>query len=432
MTTIDQVIAANEELTLAIEHLSSKCTPLSFKGMSAALEEAQEDSKEQAKEGVWAKFKAFLARIKEWFMGLFKKRESKLDELAKMEADIKKAVDSWKNSDPFKESMERFKETMAKSTMNLNSSIEAIRKQQKETAEKEQQEKEEQERAQQEQQQAAAQKEQERKQRVEADTAAARKRMQDATAVFDSKRSEVVKAAIPAVDEYLRKKFTGELSSVIKIIMSVKTQGDDIAIGKQILHALDSAKVRILRIDRILDNLASGKGSGVQDYEDGTKVDVATIREILAGSEEAQGWLSGIEGHSHEELIRAYRRYCGYVVDICSTLSANLLKRIDLAIKETIEDSEKLAQKEGMDQAAIAAVQKIYTEEIAPISADLSKTIMVYGDSLKQATAIGHLNYGAIDAIRTAAKQVLGEETYNSLNWSETIGALANEVMGSK
>ena len=40
MFTIDDVIQANEDLSLAIETYASACKPLKFKGMSFALEEA--------------------------------------------------------------------------------------------------------------------------------------------------------------------------------------------------------------------------------------------------------------------------------------------------------------------------------------------------------------------------------------------------------
>lgn len=73
MTTIEQVIQANEDLSLAIETYASACKPLKFKGMSFALEEAQGDGKEQAKKSVFERLRAFVKRIIDWAVGLFSK-----------------------------------------------------------------------------------------------------------------------------------------------------------------------------------------------------------------------------------------------------------------------------------------------------------------------------------------------------------------------
>ena len=78
MTTIDQVVAAHEALAVAVENYTTayKGQTASRNGrFSAALEEAQEDSTDQAKKTMWDRFKAFLARIREWFKKLFSKQE---------------------------------------------------------------------------------------------------------------------------------------------------------------------------------------------------------------------------------------------------------------------------------------------------------------------------------------------------------------------
>ena len=79
MTTIDQVVAAHEALAVAVENYTAayKGQTVSRNGrFSAALEEAQEDSTNQAKKTMWERFKAFLARIREWFKKLFSKQEA--------------------------------------------------------------------------------------------------------------------------------------------------------------------------------------------------------------------------------------------------------------------------------------------------------------------------------------------------------------------
>lgn len=436
MSTIDQVVAASENLSLAIEAYHAACTPLKLRGFSFAMEEAQEDGKEQAKATAWERFKAFIKRIKDWFMGLFKKRQSELDKIEQQEAQIKKFISDWKKNDPLKDTMDKFRADMEKSRNEIQERWgESLNKMRDNMKARDAERAAEAKRRQEAQTEADAKTAADNKQREEEfakQQGELRAKMQEAHKVFAAKRSEILEAAKASVDELLRKKFSSEIPSVMKIVMSVEGSGDDVALGREILTYLDEAKVRIVRIDRILLNLSKGQDSGVKDYEDGTKINIEKLKDIFSGNERSEAWIKGIPQHSHEELIRGYNRYCGYVVNICSTLGANLLRRIDDTIKNTVETTEELSQKEGIDVAGIAAVQKIYAEEIAPISSDISKIIVVYGDSLKQATAIGHLNYGILDAVKKAAQQVLGEETYHSLNWSETVGVLANEVIGKK
>lgn len=75
MNTIDSIVAANEELTLAIENFNACAKPMSFGRISFALEEAQGDAKEDAKKTLWERFKAFLARIVSFFTSMRKKRK---------------------------------------------------------------------------------------------------------------------------------------------------------------------------------------------------------------------------------------------------------------------------------------------------------------------------------------------------------------------
>lgn len=87
MNTIDSIIIANEELTLAIENYNACAKPMSFGRISFALEEAQEDAKEEKKSTVWEKIKALCARIAAWFrqrkealFALLKKKQDKVKE----------------------------------------------------------------------------------------------------------------------------------------------------------------------------------------------------------------------------------------------------------------------------------------------------------------------------------------------------------------
>lgn len=75
MTTIDQVVAANESLLAAIEQHQTFFQGKSHKSMSFALEQAGDDSEKESKKGIIARFMAFIKRIIDWFRNLRKKRE---------------------------------------------------------------------------------------------------------------------------------------------------------------------------------------------------------------------------------------------------------------------------------------------------------------------------------------------------------------------
>lgn len=76
MTTIAQVIEANESLNAAIENYNAMRVVRPMVGrISFALEEAQGDAKEDAKQGMWQRLLAFLKRIWEFVTGAKKKRK---------------------------------------------------------------------------------------------------------------------------------------------------------------------------------------------------------------------------------------------------------------------------------------------------------------------------------------------------------------------
>lgn len=93
MTTIDQVVQANDSLVSAIEAYAASCKPLKNKGISAALEEAQGDVKEGAKQSLWERFRAFIKRLVDWAMGLFSKNKDQLKDKAKKAADDSKTYE---------------------------------------------------------------------------------------------------------------------------------------------------------------------------------------------------------------------------------------------------------------------------------------------------------------------------------------------------
>lgn len=78
MTTIDNVVAAYEELNAAIE---SHGQTLSFRGSSSTWQLALEDLDNETSNTLWEKFKAFLKRIKEWIFGLFSKKKETIKNL---------------------------------------------------------------------------------------------------------------------------------------------------------------------------------------------------------------------------------------------------------------------------------------------------------------------------------------------------------------
>ena len=102
MTTIDQVLSADKALSSALEEFTSVCIaskPSGFKGMSFAMEEAVTDVKENARQSLWERFKAFVRRIIDWFATRFKKLgEKKKTEAEKFEEELEESNARWKAS----------------------------------------------------------------------------------------------------------------------------------------------------------------------------------------------------------------------------------------------------------------------------------------------------------------------------------------------
>ena len=120
MSTTNQVIAADAALSTALEEYTNACytsRPRVFKGMSFAMEEAVSDVKENAKQSLWQKFKAWVNRIIDWFMSRLKKKEEhKKTEEDEFNKKFRQTMDKWEeNLDETMEALRKVQETAAKS-----------------------------------------------------------------------------------------------------------------------------------------------------------------------------------------------------------------------------------------------------------------------------------------------------------------------------
>lgn len=99
MTTIDQVILAENALNSAMEEYVSAVAaakPRNYKGLSFAMEEAIGDTQEEAKKTMWERFKAFVKRIVDWLLARFKKvGEKKATEAEKFEEELEAGRARW-------------------------------------------------------------------------------------------------------------------------------------------------------------------------------------------------------------------------------------------------------------------------------------------------------------------------------------------------
>lgn len=121
MNHIDQIITANEELTLAIESYGLAVKPIAIGGISLALEEAQEDVKQEAKQGVLAKIKSLIARVIAWFKNLlFKKKEDKFTAPVYDSEKFKKDME-----ENLRRSTEQMRERMSKMNKDLDETLKA-------------------------------------------------------------------------------------------------------------------------------------------------------------------------------------------------------------------------------------------------------------------------------------------------------------------
>ena len=107
MSPLDQVVAAHESMAEALESFNSLCvSPVRFKGLSLAFEEAEEatvaEAKTEAKQTLLQRFKTWLSKIVAWLRNLVSKRkvsgEQKLSEdKAKMEATEQNLEEAFKD-----------------------------------------------------------------------------------------------------------------------------------------------------------------------------------------------------------------------------------------------------------------------------------------------------------------------------------------------
>lgn len=115
-TTLDQVIAANEELVLAIEGFEQDVRPMGFGKISFALEEAQDDVKEEKKKSIMAKFMEYVTRFFKWIRSLFSNKKEKVQEsMEKTQETVKEMSEEQKK---FRQEMEE-----AEAKHNLNQSF---------------------------------------------------------------------------------------------------------------------------------------------------------------------------------------------------------------------------------------------------------------------------------------------------------------------
>ena len=354
MNTIDQVVAANEELVAALEHFNNVSAPFSFKGMSFALEEAQEDSKDQAKEGVWAKFKAFIKRIKDWFMGLFKKRKEKLDRIEELE----KKVDV---------EMER----------DFSSRMEKALKEASKTA-------------------------------------------------FNAKRGDIERATKVIIRKILANKFSSDYADIMRIVMSDTSSGDSNKIGRKIADAFSEVTGRLDSFGRVLTKIDSEEKLGHGGYEE-INESIKVVNAIIAGTDAGKAWVDNVQNHSVEEMVSAYKRYCGFVVDINSGLNSRSLRNIERSLSNVTEQIDRFAAEGKGTPEVLESIRKTYAESIVPVSNTFGKILNLYSSALDQSFRNQHL----IDSIRDAGvqgtRQVLGENTTKHISLI-AIGKMLNEI----
>lgn len=122
MTTIAQVIEANERLNAAIENYTAMRDVRPMVGrISFALEEAQEDAKADAKKTMLQRFKEMVRRVIEWFKNLFKKKQKEgttVEDLTAKAKQASKSADDAVQSATQKaqENIEKFKEAIKPKT----------------------------------------------------------------------------------------------------------------------------------------------------------------------------------------------------------------------------------------------------------------------------------------------------------------------------
>lgn len=108
MTELDNVVAALEELNVAAADYFAMGNSRAFAGMSFAMEDAVVDVKTEARQGLWTRLKAFIARAIEWIKKKFAGKKDPAQEIAdnknEIEAAEKKAEEEF---DKFMASMKQ-------------------------------------------------------------------------------------------------------------------------------------------------------------------------------------------------------------------------------------------------------------------------------------------------------------------------------------
>lgn len=88
MTELDNVVAALEELNTAAADYFAMGKSRAFAGMSFAMEDAAVDVKTEARQGLWARLKAFIARAIEWIKKKFSGKKDPAQAIAENKKEI--------------------------------------------------------------------------------------------------------------------------------------------------------------------------------------------------------------------------------------------------------------------------------------------------------------------------------------------------------
>ena len=415
MSQIQSIVEANEALHIAIEDYSAAvqlAKPSRYKGMSFAMEESSGDATEDKKKTMWEKFKAFFTRIKTWLMGLFKKRSAVIDQIdeLKKDVDIKKAFNA-------EEAMKREAEKHSKAKEAAPQAQPAAKEEPAQATQPKPEPVKE----------AAAPK-------VAEQTPRGETQLKDANAAFSSSRAKITELAKNNLKAVLVSKFSGEFSDIMRIVMSVEGSGNDNNTGRQTAEALDAVRAELYSIGRHIANIAAGKtvptDSGIGDAIDSDVV--AEIKRISEGSDRGKQWVMQVQSHSFDEIIKGYKRYCGFVLNIAESINTRALRSIEKSLGDVLQETEKLLGSEGTDAESVRFIQKVYTEKVVPVNAGFNKILHMYVSACKQAAHGQHLKGAIINGVSAATKEVTGEDQYEHIDWQSTVGVLCNELTGFK
>lgn len=409
MNTIDSIVAANEELALAIEHYNATTSFRGFAGMSFALEEAQEDAKEQAKSGLWERFKAFFKRIKDWFFGLFKKNEDNIDHIEKAVNDLNKQQKDF-TEDLKAKTEEAFKKFQEKATEDLKSKksdyVDPLKKMAEDQQKKDEQKaKEEEEKA----NQAEEAKEYHKKMMDEAMEA-----VKKIDSILAPKKQECQKAAFDAANSVIRSFFKNRAPSIARLVAGAKG-ASRYTVGKVISSNLSNMVLTIEGIGGFLESLQRGEGIHLKSLDDmeKEKIDISFFKGFEEELASGNAFVENIDSASHKELLSLLKAFGGFTDEaLKGGLRAAGLRRVDKALKETISITDSLVNKEGVDPSVIARIQKVYNEQVVPISVEFQKLLGMINQALKEAVRKDELASEIVMAISEGLAKASGMETY--------------------